>query len=101
MAGCLGACDDVAYASVVLTVVDDQGNVIEAASATFSVDGGEVRPCDSEIAEGFWCGVEVDGDFTITAEAEGYESATTMVTVEADRCHVMTEEIELVLAAAP
>lgn len=103
LAGCGGPfCDAAVYSSVMVTVVDAQGEPIEGATATFSVDGGASEPCDGEVGEvSLWCGVETEGEFTIVAQADGYESAMGTVTVNGDRCHVMTEELELELAATP
>ena len=47
------------------------------------------------------CGWEEAGDIRLIAGRVGMTSTTTVVTVEADECHVITEEVELVLEPSP
>ena len=82
--------------SVVVSVVDVDGSVVPEAELTYSVDGGSEQPCD----ENGTCGLETIGEFTITAAAEGYTSASETLTVESDIGHVITQDLELVLLSA-
>lgn len=91
-------CDLSAHSSVVLTVTDlDGGEPMSEVFATFTVDGGRSRDCESMGDGSFVCGWEVAGDLVVMAEAEYYLPADATVTVEADDCHVITEQVTLEL----
>ena len=116
-----GVCTADAAASVIVNVVDEEGEPLEGATVLWSVDGGETQealcaessgddetseaedgdddggdadPCSTYITT--W---EVEGTFEISAELEGYVSASTTVDVglTEDGCHVDTETVDLVL----
>lgn len=89
-------CTTIAVASVNLSVVDFDGQPVPDASASYVVDGQDPQACES-VLDGFICGWEVAGTFTVTASAPGYQEATGEVTVGADECHVIPESLELVL----
>ncbi len=91
------SCSTEARGSVNLTVVDEAAAPIAGATATWSLGGGEAQPCDGMPDGVFVCGWEVDGDLLLRVEAEGYESAEQVVTVEADECHVLPEVLTLTL----
>ncbi len=90
-------CDLMAAASVSLTVVDEAGDVIPGATATYSDDGAAPIACDDFGQSGLVCGYEVAGDLLIRAEAPGYEAAEQTVTVLAGECHVIGEAVTLTL----
>jgi hypothetical protein len=94
-------CTLMAVSSVTLNVENEAGARISGSTATYSVDGGEPVACEALGGNGdFVCGWEVAGDLTITASAPGYQEASQTVTVEADECHVVTEELTLTLQEA-
>lgn len=82
--------------SVLVSVVDVDGSEVPGAEVTYSVDGGSEQPCDTYGA----CGQETTGEFTITAAADGYTSASETLTVESNICHVITQDLALVLLPA-
>ena len=93
-------CTAEARPSTQVTVVDADGQVLtDEAEVTYTVDGGEPRPCDALGGGSLACGWEVEGTFEITADALGYEPRTEAVIVESDECHVITEEVRLELQA--
>ncbi|MBX2796855.1 MAG: hypothetical protein KTR31_04275 [Myxococcales bacterium] len=99
LAGCTEPvdCTTEAVTSVRVDVVDVDGERVRQSEATYSVDGGEPMPCEELVEGAFECGVEVEGDFTITATARGYIDAVTEVTVESDECHVIPVELDLLI----
>lgn len=91
-------CTDILVWSVALTLVDEGGAPISG--ATLSVTDGEVTDACSESDDGvYYCGGELGGELTITAEAVGYGADVIEVTVASDECHVITEEITHTLYA--
>lgn len=102
IAGCTGAnngedCDTMAAVSVSVTVVDPDGGDVPEAMVTYTREDSEEAELCEEISDVFLCGYEVSGVITIRAEAEGFQSAETQVTVTEDECHVNGESVELVL----
>lgn len=98
--GCTGEekdCTTEAVGSVNLSVVGTDGAPIPSATAVWSVDGGDPSECEAMPNGGFVCGWEVEGSFTVTASAPGYQDSTGTVTVGADECHVIPESLEIVL----
>ena len=93
------ACDTSAVASVQVVVTDANANVLEGATVTYSVEGGEAASCDSFGAQ-FVCGWEVAGAITVTAEVDGFQSASQTVVVAQGTCHVETENLTLRLNPA-
>lgn len=98
------ACDDMAVSSVQVVLAGPDGEALFDASVQYSVNGGELLDCeqldwdDALVApSAFICGWEQAGDITIFAEADGYEPTETTVFVEADECHVITENLEIEL----
>ncbi|MEL6345207.1 MAG: hypothetical protein AAFV53_19025 [Myxococcota bacterium] len=91
------SCDDFAATSVMLTLTNSDGAAIEGAAVSFVSDDLS-DDCFENDPGSYVCGYEVEGDLTISAEAVGYQSQTTTVTVGADECHVITETAEMALA---
>lgn len=96
-------CDLMAIASVVVNVSTSDGE--EAAfEISYEADGAAPVACEplGDGGDQFVCGYEVDGDLTITVEAEGYVAQTETVTVEMreDGCHVVSETLDVVLEPA-
>jgi len=93
-------CDEIFIPALSVSVVDDQGDPVEEATVTFVLDGDASGDCIEDGVGVYVCGSE-GGDYVISVEAEGFEDASTMVTVEADACHPQTEDPEIVLTPAP
>lgn len=96
------ACTEEARPSVLVSVVDGEGDAIEDADVRYSVDGATSIECSFISAEiGYSCGVEDPGGITVNIDAAGFVSAEETVTVELteDECHVVTEELTVTLAA--
>ena len=81
--------------SIVLHVYDEEGNLITPDEVVWSLDGGtpQVTPCP-----GGYCniGSEQSGEFKITVYYRS-EFAVTTVSVATDECHVMTEQVDIVI----
>lgn len=93
-------CTTEARVSVTVTVelADDATAAPDDLALTYRVDGGDPVACESWSSELEWaCGFEVAGELLIEATASGYEAASDTVTVEADVCHVISEELTLTL----
>ena len=104
LAGCPTGevCTDIAVASVTVRLQDAAGVDLSDADVSFSTDGGGTfTPCDDAIVGQWVCGWELAGAITVRAEAVGYVTAEETVTVEADSCHVLGEDLELTLEEAP
>jgi hypothetical protein len=96
---CEPGCDDMAVASVVVTIVDQDGTAITDAAVVYNVNGGQDANCEDG-AEGEWiCGYEETGQIEVTAAKSGYTSDSDTVTVSLteDECHVQSQELELEL----
>ncbi len=84
-------CTDLLAWSVELSLVDEAGAPIEG--ATVSVTDGSITE-DCESYEGtYTCGAELAGDLTISMEASGFAAEDLDVTVAADECHVISQQI--------
>lgn len=92
-AGC--SCTLQANASVVVKVVDAFGALVTDAIVKYCVDDGIEKPCEFTGSR-YRCGVEEDGDFTITAR-KGMLAKTVEIEVEADVCHVDTQSVTIQL----
>lgn len=96
------ACTEEARASVQVTLVDDLGNFPNGVSVTMQQEGGDQLPC-SDFGTGgeVVCGYELEGEITVRASAPGYGPAEETVVVgrTEDGCHVVTEQVTLVLPA--
>jgi hypothetical protein len=91
-------CTAVEIQSINLEITNSSGELIEPDSVTYSVDGGEDTPIDC-IGGSCMVGSEQVGDFTITATSNEV-SETITVTVESDECHVITEDVTIMLPIA-
>jgi hypothetical protein len=89
-------CTDDFRLSVLVTVLDGE-TVVDDATVAFSVDGDAQQPCDNLEEGRYACGGEQAGDFLITA-TRGDQSGSIALTVTADECHVITEEVTLSIA---
>lgn len=81
-------CTMEARSSLTITVVDADGAPIDPASATFSVDGGAVEPCEQLFANTIVCGYERAGHFDVVVSADGFLDAPLSVDVVEGECHV-------------
>ncbi len=94
-------------ASVGVTVVDTQGNLLRDSRVTYTRDGGPVQQAEcfspsngAEGCERWFMGREQPGMFVITAtSADGQRTVQQQVTVTEtpDKCHVITEYVQLTL----
>jgi hypothetical protein len=91
------SCDDALAYSVVVRVVDQDGEQVDDVEVVFTVNGSAERACANGTP--FLCGAELEGDFVITARKAGYNDAKTNVHVgrEPDGCHVEGEQVTLTL----
>lgn len=94
-------CPAIFIPSLRVSVVDDQGNVVEGVSVSYNYEGEGFESCGITDSENMLtCGGEGSGEFIVVAELLGYEAAEATVTVDADGCNVLTEDLELVLVPA-
>lgn len=91
-------CGQVGYASVLLTVSDGAAPILDAEARWRRAFSEEWRPC-SRFIDVFSCGVEEAGEFVIEVSAPGFETEVVERTVLRDECHVITEDVEVVLGA--
>lgn len=101
-AGCADelVCTTEARPSVLVDVVDIDGNPLTGAAVTYTHDTMIDEPCVAMGDPGrYWCGYELRGPITVRANLVGYTEASTAVVVSADRCHVITQTVELTLEA--
>lgn len=102
-----GACTTELVPSVEIAIINASGSPLPGATVTYSVEGQNeleaecIDPMDALSGECtvFTAGWEITGDFIIVAEKQGFQRAEAAVTVEMDEagCHVVTQEIDLVL----
>jgi hypothetical protein len=85
-------CTDILMWSVTLTLEDESGGVIKDAQVTVT-DGTITEDCHSGSDGVYYCGGELSGELTLTAQAVGFAPQDITVTVEADECHVINEEV--------
>ena len=96
----VGPCTDENVPSVRVTVLDINGDIFENPQVVFSSEGmGGNIFCDEYGPGEYVCGWETAGAIHIQAWAEGYGSEASLITVEEDECHVITEEVTLTLLA--
>ena len=93
------ACDNVAVSSALVQVLDEFGDPVVGADVRYQPADGMDQSCEELGAEPgqYVCGYEVPGSMTITVDALGFEVAQIEVDVQSDECHVITEEVELML----
>lgn len=104
-------CDDAAYASVIVNIVDAAGLPKSGVNVTWSLSDGAPpmsAQCLDESCTSFVAGWETAGDLMIYAELhedtedpccwlDAYTSTTVTVPMSADGCHVDTQEITLMM----
>ena len=95
------ACTAIYIPAMQIEVVDEQGDPIEDVTVTYAhEDGEESGECIGDGASGRSCGGQA-GEYTVTAQAPGYEEASLMVMVEGEGCDLLTEDVEVVLSPSP
>ena len=82
--------------SLHVTVASADGSAPEEVSVRFSVDGSDLEDC-AGAATDWICGEEIAGEFTVEVSAAGHESQNHSLTVEADECHVISQQLDVVL----
>jgi len=98
--GSANACTEMAAASVSLTLVyAANGEAVSGASVTYTVDGGDSKPCDNLLEEQWVCGWEEPGLIEVTVAQDGYQTLTESVEVVMtdDGCHVVGQVLDLAL----
>ena len=95
-------CTDEEVPSVIATVVGSSGEELSGVAVTWARTDSEAAPQACEGSGTEWlCGAEVAGELEIFAIADGHEGETQIVTVEADECHVITENLTFELDWLP
>ncbi|NCG19362.1 MAG: hypothetical protein GWP91_10175 [Rhodobacterales bacterium] len=92
------ACTNDLRSSITLNVFDEFGDAIDAAMATYSVDGSAVEDCDAFGDGTMSCGNELGGEFTVTVDAQGFTPEVFVQFVDQDKCHVITEHVDVTLS---
>lgn len=85
--------DDAVLPSIRVTVVGSSGESLSDVWVAYTPEGAEDPNDCSESGDVWLCGQEEAGTFTVAAGAGGHETESVEVTVEADECHVITEEV--------
>ena len=93
------ACTEIAMSSVSVHVEDPDGLAIDDATLTFDSDDLTEEPCQSMGGGDYVCGYEIAGEITVDASHDGYVPASETLTIEmdADGCHVVGQQITIVL----
>jgi len=101
--GC--TCTEEEVESVHVTVVDVHGDVVIDAAVRYLVassDDPEFQDCEfSDHSDRWDCGWEASGAIDIEVSADGFEAVLTDVFVDRDFCHVITEDVTVVLEEIP
>jgi len=89
--------------SVMVSVIDETGAVIDGASVSHAPLSEEIGAESMDCAlsgAAFYCGDDVPGVYEIMAQAEGFQVGSASVTVEMDAldCHVVTQSVDITLA---
>lgn len=94
-------CTDLAAASVQVHLEDEQGAPITGAAVTWNqADAiGPAEDCLEMQAGDYTCGYEVEGALVVSISAPGFADETVTVEVSADECHVITEQVDVILEA--
>lgn len=93
-------CTREARASVQVSLASDSGSPVAEATVTWAAASGDAGACEWWPDGDSWvCGWEQQGEVTVTAGAPGHTPAHVVTVVRADECHVVTEQVTLVLAA--
>jgi len=110
--GAVTACDDIAYASVVVDVVDPNGAPLSGAIVQWTAPGSDEAPqdaqCSNDDCTEFVAGWEVSGSIDVSATLHQdtedpccwYDDSTSSsveVPLTADGCHVVTQYVTLTL----
>ncbi len=91
-------CTEQAVPSAHVSVRAEDGSPLVDSVVTYAANGGEVSTCTASGDGTHWCGSEEAGELRIEATAFGFQSASAVVEVAADECHVLTEEVTMTLS---
>jgi len=83
--------------SVILTVVDNTNAPLAGVTVSYQVNGGPALSAACEFTGVCYLGYSNAGAFSIVASKAGYASASASVTVAWGECHLVTEQLTLVL----
>ena len=95
------ACTTEIRASVVVTVVDANAAPIPSAVVSYQVNGGPAQSRVCPATGACPVGEEQAGRFTLSIGKAGFVSVNAEVQVNRDVCHVLTEQVRVVLRTAP
>ena len=98
------ACTTQTFSTVVVDVTDVQGAEVTNATVEYSLfdSTDPAMACEQPLPGNQWtCGYEVQGDLRIDITHPTYEPFFTVVTVPADECHVITQQVSAVLEFPP
>ena len=95
------ACTAEVRASVLVTALDTRSAPISSASVTYQINDGPVQEKVCPVSGACPVGAEQSGRFKLTVSKAGYVSAAAEVQVNRDVCHVITEQVTVVLRQAP
>ena len=99
-------CSSDIRSSAILTVEDQDGNPVDSAEVSYTVDGVEGTFVEAWSNGQYVLGEEESGDFVVDVFAEistddpccqEIGTGALEFTIEANECHVETQEVELVL----
>jgi hypothetical protein len=94
------ACTTEVRASLVLTVVDANGAAVPSAAVNYQINGGPTLSLTCPATGACRVGEEQAGRFSLSVSKPGFATSTSEVQVNRDLCHVLTEQVSVVLRAS-
>ena len=97
MAPVHSGCEGNPVVSVLVNLTGSTGEALDSPAVTWSADGSAPATCETADSGATWaCGVNVEGDFTLSATASGHtpKDATATVPLAADGC-VVTQQVDI------
>lgn len=91
-------CDEMAVYSLRVQIVDENAVALQGAAVSYTANGSAPEECEAFDLTSFGCGIEIAGDFEVRATLAGYEDAVGNATVSAGVCHVIANNVTLVMA---
>lgn len=86
--------------SVVLTVVDVNAAAIPSAAVSYQINGGPTQSRACPATGACSVGEEQSGRFNLSVSKAGFVTAVAEVQVARDVCHVLTEQVRVVMRQA-
>lgn len=97
-------CTEEIVPSIEVTVTDGQGQEVTSGDVMWNMAAEDdlPEPCLQQGGNIWTCGEEVEGELIVEINNAGpYEAYAQLVTVDADECHVITEQLSAVLQYLP